>query len=249
MTGTARPDDASNLTPVVRTMGTPALLNGPLAPIGWRIGVIDARLNAVIREVTEWRRRLGQGVSTTRIAALWPSGLHWLEPLESPWSRSLFVEHSDRWTIFLNNHLQSGDPASIVGMLIPRLSCRAFVASYHPMTRTDEALAEFQVYDPFAPAPLHLLRSVAGRAEAGVWEWHATGEAEAFEDIGRYEHPDIAQRLDRPLIAAYLTACGIDIDDAAKYGEAALMTQLGAWARHTLTLDQARAQWGVATES
>ena len=88
-------------------------------------------------------------------------------------------------------------------------------------------------------------RTIAADAEDGRWSWHESGQPMAFEQPQRYSARRIRDRLDRELLAAYLSALGIAVDDDASYDGAAVVRQHVSWPTRILSLAQAKASWGL----
>ncbi|MQA94030.1 MAG: hypothetical protein GEV11_05060 [Streptosporangiales bacterium] len=61
------------------------LLGGPLSPIGWNVGFIEAPLGVVTGELLRWRRGLGRWCRVDGAAGSYPGCLH---RLRSPPSAS-----------------------------------------------------------------------------------------------------------------------------------------------------------------
>jgi len=89
-------------------LGGAAVLGGPLSPVGWSVGFIEAPRTNVIDELLNWRRSLGADLQVDDRLPAWPACLRALDPLESPWTTELLVAHGD-WTAYLNNSRDGGD--------------------------------------------------------------------------------------------------------------------------------------------
>lgn len=72
-------------------------------------------------------------------------------------------------------------------------------------------------------------RTIAAHAEDGRWSWHESGESLPFEHPQRYAARLKRSRLDRPLLAEYLAAMGINADDDAAYTDATFIRQRVSW--------------------
>ncbi|MGD0083624.1 MAG: hypothetical protein ABSD78_10560 [Acidimicrobiales bacterium] len=192
------------------------LLDGDFAPLGNALGFIEAPIDAVLDAERKWRDALGAQYDVAPAGQL-PAAFDALRPLQTPWSRQLFVAVG-KWTMYINNGRQGGDPVPSVGVLSQRLSCVGVVAvcSVNP----PHASTQFQLLGPNGKPPLRYIRTLAAYCEDGRWQWHATGLVQPFEDPDRYLARRIRHRLDRPLLVAYLAALGIHVDDSPSFGDA-----------------------------
>ena len=86
-------------------------------------------------------------------------------------------------------------------------------------------------------------RTLAAHAEDGRWSWHEAREPMPFEHPQRYTAHLKRDRLDRPLLAEYLAAMGIAVDDEASYADAAFIRQHVSWKTRKQTLAEAKASW------
>ena len=91
--------------------------------------------------------------------------------------------------------------------------------------------------------PLMYLRALSATATDGRWEWYESGTPFAFEHRNRYGARRKRDRFDRELLLEYLECLGIPACDDAAYGAATLLRNRGAFARRTMTLEEARADF------
>jgi len=221
------------------------LLGGRYSPIGWSVGWMAAPLPDVLSALVRWRRDLGADLDVQDLGQCWPECLERLDPLEAPWTTELLVSHGGRWTCYLNNDLNGGDPFPATGYLARLLEVRAVICTHQPMTPAGHASTQFELLGPDGEPPLMYRRTIAAHAEDGRWSWHEGGQPMTFEQPHRYSARAIRERLDRELLAAYLTAMGIAVDDDSAYADAAVVREHVTWATRIQTLAQAKASWGL----
>ncbi|MGO8883144.1 MAG: hypothetical protein ACLPUO_00700 [Streptosporangiaceae bacterium] len=221
------------------------LLGGLHSPIGWSVGWIEVPLPEVLSALVRWRRELGADLDVQDLGQCWPECLDRLDPLEAPWTTELLVSHAGTWTCYLNNDLNGRDPFPATGHLARLLQVRAVICTHQPMTPAGHASTQFQLLGPDGEPPLTYRRTIAAHAQDGRWSWDECGQRLAFEQPHRYSARRIRERLDREMLAAYLTAMGIAVDDDAAYAGAALVRQHVTWATRSQTLAQAKASWGL----
>ena len=93
---------------------------------------------------------------------------------------------------------------------------------------------------PDGEPPLMYRRTIAAHAVDGRWSWHESGESLPFEHPQRYAARLKRSRLDRPLLAEYLAAMGINADDDAAYSDATFIRQRVSWNTRKQTPYQTR---------
>lgn len=199
----------------------------------------------VLSELAAWRRDEATSRGVQSVAGTWPGHLNQLDPLEAPWTTELFVEHGARWTCYLNNDLNGGDPFPVVGHLSMVMETHAVIAIHQPKIPVGHASTQFQLVGPEGEPPLMYVRTVAAHAEDGRWSWHEGGEPQEYEQTDRYRARLKRNRLDRPLLLEYLSALGIDVDNDEAYGSAVVVRQRANWPTRKLTLKEARHWWGL----
>lgn len=236
MSSRARPD------PVAPVDG-PGILGGPWQPLGWSVGFVEAPFLVVRDALLAWRRAIGQDHVAVDLPDSLPSCAQTLLPLQTPWTRELVVAHGDRWTCYVNNSLQGGDPSPPVGFLSQSMEVHGVVATAMPRVPVGHAQTKLEYYGPEAPRPLNYVRTITAHAQDGRWSWYLTGTPLPFEDTSRYTARRVRDRFDRALLVTYLAALGIDVDDTAAYGAATLVEHVVDWPSRTMTLDEARAYY------
>ncbi|WP_433330358.1 hypothetical protein [Spirillospora sp. CA-294931] len=213
------------------------LLGGPLSPIGWSVGFLEAPLDTVVEEIVRWRKSLGRSHRTTPDAGAFPGCLRSLEPLQTPWKRELLIEMGG-WTVYLNNPIDGGDPPPVVGYLSEVLGCRGVLATHQPMTKVGHASTQFELLGPDG-----CLRALAAHAADGRWSWDAIGTPQPFEETALYGRRIIRERFTRPVLVDYLAALGIEVDNQGCYGGSALIVERSPWRSRTMSLPEAREYW------
>jgi len=239
MSGMTRRRTSGSVPPV----DGPGILDGSLQPLGWSVGFIEAPMLVVRDALLAWRRSIGREHVAVDLQDSLPSCARTLLPLQTPWTRELVVAHGDRWTCYLNNSLNGGDPAPPVWFLSQSMRIHGVVATCKPRLPVGHAQTKLEYYGPEGQPPLNYVRAIVAHAQDGRWSWHVTGTPLAFEDTSRYTARRIRDRFDRPTLVTYLGALGIDVDDAAAYGAATLVEHVVDWPSRTMTLDEARAHY------
>jgi hypothetical protein len=210
------------------------LLGGAAHPLGLSVQFLEAPDDEV---VAAFPGPLAD-VTSTRTGATFPDALQALLPFQAPWTRVLTASVGG-WTALANNGLDGGDGTAPGPAIMKRLGVRCVVATHVPPYGPGHAQTQLEVLGPGGEEPLMYLRSLSATATDGRWEWHESGAPFAFEEPDRYAARRIRDRLDRPLLLAYLTALGIPVEDRAP-GEATLHQVRATWQTREVTLDEAR---------
>lgn len=229
-----------------------SLLGGDASPIGWTVQYVAAPAPQVLDTLVTWRR--GRGQDRVEVSRPLPTGeaLHTLTPFETPWTRELLLPNG-AWTAYLNNGHDGGDPTASASVLARRLGVRCVVAMNSPRHGGHQS-TQLWVLGPDGTPPLGYERTLTATCEDGRWTWLESGTPFSFEDTARYTARRKRDRLDRPLLLAYLTALGIPVTDEA-LGPGVVVQQVlkrPRWTlgpgrsarrpRRTTTLEQARAE-------
>jgi hypothetical protein len=132
------------------------VLGGSLSPLGWQVGFVEAPAGVVRDQLLAWRRGLGADLHVDEDLAPWPRCLLALDPLEAPWTTELLIGHGQRWTAYLNNDLNGGDPFPAATYLAGVLGVRWLVAAHQPLTAVGHASTQLSLGGPRpAPTALH----------------------------------------------------------------------------------------------
>jgi hypothetical protein len=206
-----------------------AVLGGPLSPLGSSVGFVAAPREAVRDRIVAWRRDLGADLEVTEGLPPWPDCLLALDPLESPWTTELLVGHGDGWTVYLNNHLNGGDPFPTTNHAARLLGARWVVATHQPPDPVGYASTQLWLGGPDGEPPLGYLRTIAAHAEDGRWSWQTSGQWQPFERPAAYRARLIRDRFPRALLVEYLDALGIAVDEPGRYGAATLVRRRVGW--------------------
>ncbi|CAL8980005.1 hypothetical protein CELL_03385 [Cellulomonas sp. T2.31MG-18] len=146
----------------------------------------------------------------------------------------------DRWSAYMNNGLNGGDPTAAGAALARDLGVRCVVAECTPRYGPGHQATQLWVQGPAGEPPLMYERTLAAHATDGRWTWHESGRPFQFEETNRYTVRRIRDRLDRPLLLRYLTALDIPAGDDSSYGPGVIVQQVVAWPRREQTLYEAR---------
>jgi hypothetical protein len=215
------------------------VFGGPLSPVGWSVGLLEAPFAKVTSAHLSWLDELGNWVLRFRAERLGPQPildqLARLDPLQTPPKRQLVVANGETWTAHFTNDHMGGDSASWVGHLAGVLGCRGVIATHIPAAHYPYPATRFSLHGPEGE-----LRWVsAGVYDEGRWELEAIGEPQPFEDADR--------QLDRDLLLHYLSVLGIEADDPAAYGEGMLVRTRGPWRPRTSSIAETQREYGIQT--
>jgi hypothetical protein len=214
------------------------VFGGPLWPVGWRVGFLEAPFPHVVDAHRRWLDELSSWLLRFRAAPLGAEPIRdqlaRLDPLQSPPKRQLDVAHGPSWTAhFTNDHL-GGDSVSWVAHLCGLIECRGVIATHIPVGQYPYPATRFELYAPDGKD----VRSVsAGIFDDDRWEVEAFGRPQPFEDIERV--------LDRELLLRYLTELGIDADEPDAYGEGVLVRTRGPWRPRTSTIAETQREYEI----
>ena len=117
------------------------------------------------------------------------------------------------------------------------------VASAVPRYGPGHEQTQLEVLGPTGEPPLMYLRSLSATATDGRWEWYESGTPFAFEQRDRYSARRKRDRFDRELLLEYLERLGIPARDDTAYGAATLLRNRNAFARRTMTFEEAQADF------
>lgn len=212
-----------------------ALLGGSANPLGAVIQFLEAPIEGVVAVLAP---DFTGGPTDTALEVALPQ----LLPFESPWSRLLLAPCGD-WTALLNNGLYGGDSSAPGPAVSQVLDVRCVVASAVPRYGPGHEQTQLEVLGPTGEPPLMYVRSVSATATDGRWEWYESGTPFEFEQRDRYSARRKRDRFDREMLVEYLERLGIPARDDAAYGAATLLRSRGAFARRTMTLEEARADF------
>lgn len=218
-------------------------LGGSLAPLGLSVSFLRCPVDRVRDALMTWRTdELGQNIERTG-PAWFPDCVSLLDPLEAPWTTELVIGCGD-WTAYLNNGIDGGDPTAAAPYLSTRLGCDCVIAMHAPAHAPGHAATQLWVLGPGGEPPLMYVRTIAARAEDGLWSWTTSGAVQSFETPERYEARQIKDRFDRPLLVEYLAGLGIRVDDLTTYDDGFGLRQVVDFERRRETAAQVRARFG-----
>jgi hypothetical protein len=191
------------------------LLGGEASPIGWWVTFVYAPMSIVEGWLAQqW---FGERPFEVTRCSPYPDCLSQLEPLESPWTKHLVVEHGD-WTLHVDNSLLGGDPTAPGPALSRSLGCRVVVAGHSPRHGPGHQGTALWVLGPDGEPPLQYLRTVQVDCADGRWSWHESGDPLPFEQVDRYRARMRRDRFDRELLIEYLDAFDIRPDVPEAFG-------------------------------
>lgn len=205
----------------------PPLLGRTRSPVGWVVGFVQAPAVDVLEADLGWRRGLGQRLEVSP-PTQFPACLSLLEPLEAPWTTELVID-CGRWTAYLNNDKNGGDPSAAAGELARQLGTRCVIAMHSPPHGPGHASTQMWVHGPEGEPPLMYERTLAATCQDGRWSWYESGRPLPFEDVARYGARRIRERFDRGLLVAHLHELGIEVDDPTWFGPGVRVRQVVSW--------------------
>jgi hypothetical protein len=223
------------------------VFGGELSPIGWRVGFVERPLSVVRDTVSAWGDR-GE-VSETELALPVLDQLAELLPLEMPFTRRLLVDTRAGWTAHFDNERLGGDPQGWIGSLASFHDCPGVIASHVPRGQYPYPSTQFWLLQRGADGHWDYVRTVtAGVFDSGRWLFDTSGEVQPYEETDAYGGRLGRNRFTREMLLRYLAALGIDADNPDFYGPGVLYQESADWRRKTLTLDEARREYGWKLE-
>ena len=206
---------------------------------------MEAPFATTLRTHVAWRRSLPAGSAITVSAPRpYSASLNALLPFEDPWTRELFLPLG-RWTGYLNNGGDGGDPTASVAVTAQALGVRHVVAISSPSYGPGHSSTQLWLSGPGGEGAQQSIRTISAYQQDGRWSWLETGSVQAFENTARYARRRIRERFDRDLLLAYLSALGVDLTDDARWGDGVIVQQEVSHPRRTVTLEQACADLGL----
>jgi hypothetical protein len=218
------------------------VFGGPWSPVGWCVGFVDEPLAVVRSTIDGWRE---PGLKQRELTVPIPDQLRQLLPLEAPFTRRLVVATRSGWTAHFDNSLLGGDPAGWIAGLTADLDCRGIVAQHIPRGQYPYPATQFCLLRRSADGHWEHARTVAaGIFDSGRWIFEESGLVQPFEETAAYRSRLKRDRLTREMLLRYLAALGIAADERDFYGNGVLYEEAASWKRRTLTLDEARREYG-----
>jgi hypothetical protein len=217
------------------------LLGGELAPIGSGVAFLDRPLDEVVAKLVEWRTGLGHHLKT-QPGDSFPRNLMALDPVQSPWTVELLIEHGS-WTAYLNNSRQGTDLSN--DHLSRALDCRWISGRHSPRSVVGHAMTGFRMAGPEGTPPLMGIRTVYSYAADGRWEFNAYGVEQPFEQPEAYSARLKRGRFTREMLINYLANFDIHPDDAEKFGRSVVVRQIVNWKTYTNSLASEREYLGM----
>lgn len=201
------------------------VLGGSARPIGSAIAFIECPIGDVRAAIDEIRAE-----ATIEVAGPMPfaDALRRLDPMQAPWTKEV-VADCGRWTAYVNNFVNGGDPSAIAPALAQRLGVACVTAEHTKRYGPGHESTQLWMQGPTGRPPLMGIRSLAAHCADGRWSWHEHGDVQPFEQVERYSARRKRDRLDRPLLVSYLSAMEIDVDGADFFGDAHLISQIVDW--------------------
>ena len=204
--------------------GTPLVLGGPLSPLAWGAGFVEASLDDAVEALEAWWRSIRRRYRLEPTSGLLLAQLRRLDPLEAPYTCHLLVGTRSSWTACFDNSIGGGDQTSWCAQLSRELGTRCVLAEHVPPEHYPYPSTQLELLGPEGEPPLLYIRTLsAGVYDDERWEWYAAGPPQSWEDVTRYTVPRIRDRLDRDLLVHYLACLGITVDEPEFYGDGVLV--------------------------
>jgi hypothetical protein len=214
------------------------------APLAWSVGFVRAPYDRVLAATLEWRRGLVPGVDVSDLPTSFPDALLALAPLQTPPTREVLARTvDDQWTANLYNSHLGGDSCSWYMSRV--LGCDAVVATHIPVGQYLYPVTSLTITSPRAAPPLNQLRYIGAGKYSSKWEFHESGERQAYEELERYKAKRIRDRFDREMLLRYLDALGIHADAPDFWVGGALLQHRVTFTSRTTPLDDIRRQYGI----
>jgi hypothetical protein len=212
-------------------------------PLGWEVGFVEAPFEAVLERFGTWMKGLRRRQKVDPLEGSILEQLHALLPLESPWTRELFVRTKAGWTAHFSNSTGGGDSWPRVSYVAGELGVRWVVGSHVPREQYEYPSTQLWFGGP-AGDDLGFIRTIsAGIYDSGRWEFETQGPVQPWEDPEHYAARLKRDRFTRDLLLRYLGRLGIVADDPSFYEDGVRISKHSLWRirlRRTLALDEAR---------
>lgn len=187
-------------------------------PVAFRIGFIEADVDAVLDAFVAWKRTLVDSVEVQAVTGGLAAKIASLEPLTMPPRRSLFVQTQTRWTAYFDNSILGTDAVGPVIHLVDILKCRGVIISSVSQTLQNDlrngngayGATQFELYDPATENALRCLRSVHVSFDSDKWRFDASGEVQPFEEVDSYKNRSVSERFTREMLVRYALSLGIN---------------------------------------
>ena len=199
------------------------LLDNRFAPITFSCGLLQCRFDRVAAAFRDWGRRNAESDATfTDGRGSLDHGLQHLLPLTTPQTRRLWIETSSKWVAYFDNSRSGSDPHSVVSDLTGVLACNGLTVSNMPDTLGvpilgREAGVSFRLEAGEAPGSVHLVRVIGVHNDGRRWKFNQYGEPLPFENVARYENPQVQDRFTAETLVEYCRVLGIRLTDSDYY--------------------------------
>lgn len=195
-----------------------AATGGPYFPTTQEIGFVEADIDRVIDTFIEWRCELGQKPIRTDVDGGFSEGIQALAPLTvGDRRRFVFFKCGPMWTAVFDNSASGTDATSLASYMAQRIGCRGLrVVATANCERTYGATI-FELYGPESTDFLNYIRTISATNDGGRWRFDTAGEALPFEDVSCYQKRRIREMFTPRMLAAYLSAIGVEAFDTANY--------------------------------
>ena len=233
----------------------PALFDGKLEPITFRMGFLESSLTSVLDAFVSWRSRINPELARTDVPGGLVAAAAHLAPFSTPPTRVLFLATDSPWTAYVDNGLRGPDPVGTIGHLATTMACRGVIACCVPSTLTRETgralgtygSVQLQLFAPHRTQFLNYERTISATQDGARWRFDATGTEQPFEHPERYSAKRVQDRFPPELLEEYCHALGIRLFDDSFYpGPASLFSlREPAPATPTFSLADARARLGL----
>ncbi len=211
---------------------------GAADPFTARIWYVEADLDRVVSELTDWYRDRNDTSSLEWIEGGLAGMLTRLEPWTMPSPSYLLVETASAWTAIFSQ----GSDIYVAYVLGERLGVRSIGSAYSPHVSRDGAVRRYGITEFVLAVPGGAKRTVHLSRQDSGWVFHAIGDPIDFEEQERYTSGYKRDRFPLSTMNQYLTNLGVDRANPAFYGPRGVVVT-AHWSGGTSVRSMSSAEW------
>ena len=193
-------------------------------------GFVEASLESVGRELSEWRRELGHEPRAREVHGALAAQLKSLNPLlTTARPRELLVE-AGKWVAYFDSFARETDASSTCAVLADRMGVRALKVFRAPSGMDHAGMStgtgvQVHLWGPGGEDPLGYLRTLNAIVDGERWVFDQSGTPLDFEETENYTKRRIKDRFTADMLDRYCAALGIDLVDPAAYGPRGILVE------------------------
>jgi hypothetical protein len=191
------------------------ILAPEFAPTTGSLGLLEAPLDDVAKQLHAWYGEVDQSRSLKPIESSFPDALRRVQPLNAPFFIRLWIATTGaRWhTAYFDGFINGSDPFPPISYLAQRIGCFGLVISDQPESEQSYAARRIELYGPNATEWLNLEWGVSVVNDGGPWVWDHFGPTQPFEEPENYTKRRIRDRFTPDMLRRYCAALDVPMSE------------------------------------